>query len=63
MKISKKASVVERTTVADVKAARDRALMNLGMSYGELETKARTGHLDSRRERVTWLTYRDLGEV
>lgn len=55
--------VDEEATLADVRAARDRALKKLGMTYAQLEQRARAGLLRTRRERIVWLTYRDLGEV
>lgn len=55
-------SIAEEATSADVKAARDRALKSLGMTYPQLAKKARRGALRTRRERVVWLTYRDLDE-
>lgn len=53
--------VDEEATLDDVRGARDRALQKLGITYAELEQRARDGLLRSRRERIIWLTYRDLG--
>lgn len=46
---------VEEATVDDLRAARDRALANEGITLDELRREARSGHFTTLGRRLAWI--------
>jgi hypothetical protein len=53
----------QEASLHDIREARDRAVASLGVSFEDLREQAERGEFSGPRERMTWLAFKDLGQV